>query len=187
MPNHDLREAFESRIKPLMDQVYDIARETGVSYFAIASYERTERQTPDGALELKMPHYVVANCNQEMMPDVMIAIVGLIQHDLLRQAAFLAANAAAELQLRSLRGELKDGDRIDPDLREALRLGRTFQHYMNALASAGIIPVNSAMAFPMPATAPAPAPAPAEEEADALDDDIAAFLRGLLNKKGGAP
>lgn len=133
------RLVFEEEIKPLINRLYDLSKEHGCSLLCTAVFGRNERNTEDGLQKPpEFDQYTVVTGSLSMMPDKMIALLGLINPDVLK---YVASNATGTLmRLHDAYRNDSDNDEdseLSASEQEIMRMAHTFSHYADALRLSG--------------------------------------------------
>lgn len=134
------REMFDSKIKPLIDKLYELCAKNGVSLICTSVYSRNEEDSDDGeSIIVDFDGYTVATGTMSMMPDQMLALAGLLNSEILTDIAERATKTILKLHEQYENGELDDDGELSDEDQEALRMAETFSRYADALKLAGPI------------------------------------------------
>lgn len=129
-------QVFKEKIKPLIDRLYDLCTEHGVSLLCTSVYSRGEVDMED-YVQIDFDGYTVATGKLEMMPEQMIALAGILNPDILKYISEKMSTVMKDLQDRSKAGEILRDTELTDEEQEYLRMGETFSRYADALKLAG--------------------------------------------------
>lgn len=177
------RDLFTNEIQPLIDKVYDLCAENGISLLCTCVFARNESDSEDGRnVIVDFDGYTVATGKLAMMPEQMIALAGILNNDLLKHVAEKATNTIMELHDMYERGDLDEETELTEEQQESLRVAETFALYVDALKLAGPIPFRrTSSGYEFLETLQKPDASKKDEETTPMDDELANFLRGILD------
>lgn len=178
---------FDAEIQPLIDRVYELCANNGISLLCTCVYARNEADTEDGQnIIVDFDGYTVATGKLKMMPEQMIALAGLLNPELLKHVSEKATETILELHELYEKGELNADTELTDEQQENLRMAETFAHYVDALKLAGPIPfrrTKNGYQFLETLTENNDSVKKVAEEPDEkeMDDELANILRGIID------